>query len=305
MNRQHLNLFIQITPAVLSLAGTIGNASSLYILSRPKFLKESMFRYFMVNEIFGSICLLFTWIHYIPIIFELNVSSSYCKIVIYTAYVLYCSYPWIYVLNSVDRLISLKYPFKFQLRKKFKTQALMIGSILLVFTFSNVTYLVYEERGLINGTFLCSVNDRKIAIIITGVNFIFSNFISSCIIVTITCLLAHYLITQKQVIQEERSNFKREIQFIKCILTMDIWFIITTTPFAITDLLQYMLDPFILTTNTWQLIHNICILLVLVQTSSNFLVLLLCNKRLRQSYKAIFCKNKVTPIIRQPVGVRV
>ena len=250
MNRQHLDLFIQLTLAVLSLAGIIGNTFNFYILSRPKFLKESMFRYFMANEIFGSICLIFMWIHYIPIIFGLNVSNLYCKMVIYTTYVFYYSYPWIYVLNSVDRLISLKYPFKFQLRKKFKTQALTIGSILLVFTFSNVTYLVYEERGLINGTFLCSVNDRKIAIIITGVNFIFSNFISSCIIVTITCLLANYLITQKQVIQEERSNFKREIQFIKCILTMDIWFIITYTPFTITDLIQYMLDPFILTTNT-------------------------------------------------------
>ena len=72
MNRQHLDLFIQLTLAVLSLAGIIGNTFNFYILSRPKFLKESMFRYFMANEIFGSICLIFMWIHYIPIIFGLT-----------------------------------------------------------------------------------------------------------------------------------------------------------------------------------------------------------------------------------------
>ena len=293
----NLNLFLEVVPAVLTVVGITGNSLNLYILSRPEFLKESIFRYFILNEIICSINLVLLWAHYTPVILEIEVSNIYCKFVPFIIRVFYYYYPWINVVNSVDRLLLLIYPQRLQFRNKFKFQALIVGLILcVIIIFSNVTSIVYGTRNFSNDTLLCIINDRLIGIYISGTNFMLSNLVASCIIILVTCKIAHYLFRKKKLIQQNRRIYKREIEFVKNIFTMDFWFIISYTPFTIVLLMQNILDPSVFITNTWKILSNTFILLAVVHISCNFFVFLLCNKRFRKYFKSMFSKNHVTPL---------
>ena len=101
----------------LSGVGLMLNFITIYILSRPKFLKESIFRYFLVSALLEVIAL-------IVII---------CQIHEFLMYTFYDFYPWISVLDSIDRLLSFKYSGKFKFIKKYKYQVLAISFLFFFF----------------------------------------------------------------------------------------------------------------------------------------------------------------------------
>ena len=130
--------------SLLSIIGIVGNSITLYVLTRPNFIKEPMFRYLIINTLIGSIGIFFIWVQSLPVIFNWSVNDTYCKIYIYLCTIGYDSFPWVNAINSIDRLLSLKYPHKFIFRKKFRNQALVLSSIFLIAIVTDVTQLVFE-----------------------------------------------------------------------------------------------------------------------------------------------------------------
>ena len=63
------------------------------------------------------------------------------------------------MINSLDRLVSLKYPHKFRLRKQFKYQALILSVVFLVLLASNTTYIFFE--GIFKGETIIFKNYHK------------------------------------------------------------------------------------------------------------------------------------------------
>ena len=135
-----ISLYKAVTVVILTIICVIGISISICILTRHKFIKVSMFRYFLVCEILNLIFFIYIWSWSMPILLKWNISSTYCKLWEYTGYTMNSIYQWISTLNSVDRLLSFKYSLNYNFRKKFKYQALALA---IIFLFSMITNIPY------------------------------------------------------------------------------------------------------------------------------------------------------------------
>ena len=121
---------------ILILTGLVGNSLILYILTRPKLLKQSTFRYFLVNEVIDMIvvALMLAW---------LLMTSLFWKIWEYgnIGYTCYNIYPCVNAMNSIGRLLWIKYSRRFGFSKRIKFQVAVISSIILISLIYNSPFL--------------------------------------------------------------------------------------------------------------------------------------------------------------------
>ena len=109
---------IKLTASVaFSITGVIGNTFVILILSRPKFRKESLFRYLLIASIVDTIYSFCIW----PFTYQDDFLTSkieiMCKLSFYISRIIYQLSPWIIVISSIDRYVATKYPTKLLFRK--------------------------------------------------------------------------------------------------------------------------------------------------------------------------------------------
>jgi hypothetical protein len=121
MSENIYKYFIAIVPLVL-ITIDIFDSIVFYILTRPKLIKETVYRYFIVTEVVDALNLTLVLIWFIAEVFKIITGILTYKILQSVAYLLFDLYPWISTLNSIDRLLSIKYRSKFELREQFKFQ---------------------------------------------------------------------------------------------------------------------------------------------------------------------------------------
>ena len=114
--------YIGLSSIPISIVGFVFNSLVFYILSRPKFLKETMFRYFIVNETLDSLVLLIGLTTSIKYIFSVTkwTGDISCKLIEYIAEIILMLYPLLITLISIDRFIAIKYKDSFEFRKTVK-----------------------------------------------------------------------------------------------------------------------------------------------------------------------------------------
>ena len=141
---------------------------------------------------------------------------------------------------------------------------------------------------------LCTITDTEIGFNVYLANLIITTVIPFFIMFFSTCIILHYLITQKIMLEQNHLDFSREKNFIKSVLTMDLWFLICYTPYCVICLLRYT-HVYIDTNNDelWTLIFDLFALLVVVETSCNFFVYYLCNTLFREYFLSMIgrCRN--------------
>ena len=271
---------VKISGIVLAIIGVTGNSLVFYILTRPKFLKESIFRFFIISEIAASLLLIMACVYGIPTLFKLDVPPIFCKIFLFFMYILYDFYPWVSVMNSIDRFLNLKYTTNFKLFKKFKIQALIAISIFFMLMIFNIPRIVYGTKSNVS---LCAINNNLAGFYMNLFNLIISDIIPFFIMICSTFLIFHYLITQKKKLQENVANFRREKQFIQSVLAMDLWFLICYSPFCFLQLYRFSVQ-FDDSASLNQLLNDITIVLATIEVSCNFFVYFLCNKLFRSYF---------------------
>jgi hypothetical protein len=134
------------------------------------------------------------------------------------------------------------------------------------------------------------------ALIITAVNFMFSNIIPFFLMLSSTISILHHLVTKKMRMRQDRINYNREREFVKSVLTMDLWFIVCYSPLCIMDLLQYIVSKDVMFNDYWNIFHDISVLLAMINTSLNFFVLLACNKLFKNEFNTIVCRGRFTQV---------
>ena len=157
----YFDFIISVSILSFTVLSFILNFITINILSRPKFLKESIFRYFLVNEVFATVGLVLSWLYLVPKINNWDVPLIFCQLFSSMLHILYNFYPWISILNSIDRLLSLKYQGKFKFIKKFKYQFLALSLIFISSFLINIPRFFYA--GFSNVT-LCFMNDLQIGL---------------------------------------------------------------------------------------------------------------------------------------------
>jgi hypothetical protein len=116
--------------------------------------------------------------------------------------------------------------------------------------------------------------------------------------VSSTILISNHLINHKRKLKQNLVNYKREVEFIKSTLSMDLYFMISGSPLRILDFLQYVLNDKTKNSDVWSISRNIAMVLTYLDICCHFLVLLLFNKLFRNKFKSIICccKNQVSPL---------
>jgi len=284
-----------ITFISLSFLSLILNSLTIYILTRKQFLKESIFRYFLVNQFIVILFIPSIWLHFIPFLTNWDVPLIYCQFHAILVYILYDLYPWISVLNSIDRLLSLKFTGRFKFIKKFKYQFLIVFFLFVSSTLINIPRFLYS--GFSNVT-TCFLNDFQIGFYMSVSNLIISNLIPFLIMLLSTTLNLHYMINQKRRLQQRFVNYKREKDFVKSILTMDLWLFFCFSPFSFSDLYQFVYVSLINETNL-KIFIIVAQVLMSIGGGFNFFVYFSCNKQFRKYFLSMNGSCRKTSSMRQ------
>jgi hypothetical protein len=167
----------------------------------------------------------------------------------------------------------------------------MLFSILAAILLIGVPNYLYDD---LSNLTLCTINDREIGFIVYLANFLIATAIPFLIMLLSTCIILNYLITQKIILEQNHFDFSREKNFIKSVLTMDLWFLICYTPFCVFCVLRYT-HVYIETNNDelWRLIFDLFALLALAGVSCNFFVYYFCNRLFREYFLSMIgrCRN--------------
>jgi hypothetical protein len=283
--------FVQISSLLLTIIAIIGNSLVFYILTRPKFIKESVFRYFIASEIVASVKVIVLWIYSIPNFINWKVTDMYCKLFMWIVFVSYDLYPWVSVINSIDRFVSLKYPSRFVWRKQIKFQSLTIISIIIFLVLINSIRFFFSIPSPIS---VCQLATAEIGFYVNLANMLISSVVPFLIMLISAFLIVYHLISQKLKLQQNAQNYSREKIFIRSTLVMNFWFLICYSPFCITLFLQYVLDFNNIDPNVWKLILDSTIILSFCETSCNFFIHFSCNKLFRNYFLSMFrcCRRR-------------
>ena len=273
---------IQILPNTLAMIGLFGSTLVIYIMTRPSFIKIPMFRYFIVNEVLNLFCFVLTCVWFGKIWLNYNTSDMFCQTWEFLGYTTYSIYPWINALNSVDRLVSFKYSTKFEFRKKLNFQIIIIGTIFVVALLCNVPYFVFFQES--NTPSVCEIETPFRAFLLYSTTIVLADTIPLLIMITTTILILQYLVEQKKKIQRNKKNFKREIQFVKSVLIMDIWLAVCLIPFCVINLSKSIFGLNGISYNFWQLLHDCVEMLIIIHSSFSFFLYLICNKLFREYF---------------------
>jgi hypothetical protein len=292
----HRYILVLIIP-ILGI-GFLFNPIVLYILSRPKFIKESMFRYFIATEINDTFMLIF-WFMMLIKSFLLNVSwpeGVTCKLTQYITGTFLFWYQLLSTLISVDRLMAIKYKNNFQFRNTLKFQSLSVISLLSVSALCNVPFYLYTD---LNNSSQCVFEDPKVAISIYLSGTICFNAFPFMIRLVSTIIIVNYLIQQKKRMNQAQIDYKREFSFLKNVLTMDIWFFFCYMPAVIFNLILHIYSININVNLILLIVHDLFVVLIIIQASCNFFVFSFCNKLFREEFRLIFkcCSRRIEPVI--------
>ena len=287
-----INLFDLISMIVLTVFGMIGHSLIIFILTKRNFREVSLFRYLILSTISDIISIILMWQSYYDSIIRNN--FVICKIYRFFAYIPYQFSTWMICVSSVDRFLSVKYPYRFKIRSELRFQIFIVSIVLIGLISVNLPYGFYNSINNNKNMSLCSYDDESVKIgfyldILNGLTTVVVPFI---IMVISTILIAHQLIKQKKRVDKNRKEFDREMKFAKVALSMDLWFVVCTLPFFLVAVVadvtadtsyRLYLDGFAFLTNCF--------------VSLDFFVFLAANKLFRQEFICIlsnFYKKCIT-----------
>ena len=251
-----------------TLIGIFGNGFVIYIFTRPKFIKIRMFRYFLVNEILKMIGILLLCVWFDKRWLTIKTSDIFCKAFEYIGYCIYTMHPWISALNSIDRLLSIKYQEKIKFHKKLRNQIMAILIIVFMVLFYTAPVFLYFEKSVVT---TCAVETPLIGFHIYLINFIVSDIVPLLVMMTSSVLILKHLLNKKRRLLPKSKNFTREVQFVKSVLTIDLLTEIFLMPFFIIDFIESIFDLNGIVSPEIQIVHDSFVLLIALYSSLSFL----------------------------------
>ena len=274
--------FNLISSIFLTFIGLLGNSLVIFILSRKKFLKVSLFRYFIIATITDTLNFLFIWPANAPDFFKMNTYAIICKLYQYLSYIAYQLSVWIIVLSSIDRYLAVKYSNRFNFRNEFKYQAGAILTILIVLMVVDIPFLLFYDIYEDGNQSFCGYNPTYISLgfYMDLLNSFISVFVPFFVMISTTILIGHHLIKHKLKLQQNRTNFQKEKQLVKTLCGMSLFYLACTLPFCILTVTYDALGINYFGTLEFSIVN----FLTYVYSSCDFFIYLSCNKLFRQYF---------------------
>ena len=283
-----------IASILLTFVALVGNTWTCYIFTREKFRKVSMFFYLAISNITNLLLMLTIWpVSLARPAFKFDTLRFSCQFFTYITFVLSDLGPCMLLMSSLDRLASVKYSRKFQFRNKFKYQLLIVLIVIASITILNVPLFIYMDLFEFiypNITFkVCylGAQNQSIANYIWIKSYMVSLFIPIILMLTSTILIAHHLIKSKKKFNSSRTKFKKEIRYVRIVVSVDLFYLFTNCPSLIIGLLQVIMQVSLM--NIYFKFLNI---LLAIYLSADFFLYYWCNKLFRDYVKNVFKCNK-------------
>lgn len=281
----NFNLF---SNGILTAIGLVGNTLVIYILLQPEFIKISMFRYLIAATIFDTWNLLLCWPSIFPDAFFVNQLSLSCKLYLYLFYIPFSASPWTFSLSSIDRYLSVKYPAN-KTKNKFKYQLLAIILVTISISLVYIPFYIYHDIDTVNGTG-CVPTSFLIEFYLDLLDTVVSTVIPFTIMIVSTCLISYQLVTQKAKLQQNKKKFEKEMQLIKTLCIMDIYFLICNLPYCVLTVVDDLMGINYFGTFAFYVLNA----LTYVFSSCDFFVYLIFNKLFRKHFFSMIscCRKK-------------
>ena len=210
--------FNLVTAILFSVFCLIGNSLVLLILTKPKFLEYPLFRYLIVATVAETISVLFIWASGFPNVFGINSYDINCTMYVYLSILFLQTGPWINVLSSVDRYLSVKFPTKFYFRKQFKFQAIAVSVIFGLIILIDIPYLMYLQ--VINN--VCGPTPLIGLYLTIALNGNMHCFLPSIIMITTNVMTIHQLVVKRKILN--KVQFNRQVQLSKVLFSINFVF---------------------------------------------------------------------------------
>ena len=279
--------FNLVTAILFSVFCLIGNSLVLLILTKPKFLEYPLFRYLIVATVAETISVLFIWASGFPNVFGINSYDINCTMYVYLSILFLQTGPWINVLSSVDRYLSVKFPTKFYFRKQFKFQAIAVSVIFGLIILIDIPYLMYLQ--VINN--VCGPTPLIGLYLTIALNGNMHCFLPSIIMITTNGMTIHQLVVKRKILN--KVQFNRQVQLSKVLFSINFVFIVFNLPYTIYIAVQYLLGVNFFVTFGYRVV----VVLQKIDYSCIFIVYYFSNKVFREQVQSMFClKNRVHPI---------
>ena len=223
----HLGITLTV---VLSLTGIVTNAINLIIFNNKDFKTHSIYFYLTAIAYYDIIEIGLAWLTFFPNVF-FTFNGLTCKITTYISKTLYSTVSWTITIYSIDRVFWLVWPMTLTIRKSQKFQLFLILLVLFSNLLLNIPFILYYESsfGAFNETIYCEdihESTRFIVHIYYMVINLFMPFVTIFITAIVIVIRLFYV---KSKIKLTKNN-RREIQFTRTIILMDIVFMIFKLP---------------------------------------------------------------------------
>ena len=284
-----------IFTVILSLSGIITNLIVLKILMHKHFIKQSIYVYLSAIALYDMAEMGLVWLYLIPNTF-FTVTSIFCKSIMFLLNLIFSTVSWTMVVYSIDRIFSLVLPMKLSIRKHLSFQLVVIFTILIFSFVLNIPIIIFYDAGTgnINETENCLYTDDKIGLFIDIYFISVTFFLPGIIILSTTVFIIKRLFRLKR--RLPLKNNRREIEFARTIISMDVLFILFKLPIFVemfwfdfysnkVDVKFNELSKFLL-----YLVKSISF----VYNSAPFFIYLKFNKTFRAHFIALFSRRAQT-----------
>ena len=264
--------FYLISSICITTIGISGNGLVLFILTRPLFHKESLFRYLIIATIADTINVLFVWPDYFPewfLIKKLNIS---CKVFHYLINIPFQFSAWVLVLSSIDRYLAVLNSKKFNFRLKLKFQ--IFASLILFATIAcvNLPIFFYSDVKYNN----CGHINYSIAFLVDLFGLLMAVVIPFILMILSTFLILKKLLASKKNLR--KKGFEKEKNLIKTLIAMYSLFFICNLPYLV-----FIVIGDALKSNVFDsFIYNLTNVLTFVYFSCDFFLYFIFNKMFRK-----------------------
>ena len=256
---------------VYSFLSVTGNLVIIYVMTRPKFLKISLFRFLAIASFLNILKTVFWIFNSFQDPFGINSSSLNCKIFYYICYLPYQCSTWIVVWTGIDRYLSVKYPKKFLVRNKTMFQAFTILIIVVFHLLNNIPILflfdiISNQCQMISYTF--------------GLVVVIENGFLSTALPGLSMILLSWLIYRRLIVSKNKigANKKKEIRLFKTLTSIYTLNLICDLPYYISYVALCILKVNFESSVVWQIMQYVSS----SYSSLNFFIYFVTNRLFRE-----------------------
>ena len=269
-------------------ASTLSNILAFIIFSRKKFHNTIFSTYFRVLLLYDQ----FSYLIRIDVLSRIfhwynfrSVSIHSCKFIVFLAFLSPSNSPWILVLISIDRMLSIVWPNRFLIRKivKYQVYGCITVFVINVCFYFRVTFQT-DFSSHIN-TFNSSNNSYKNMNCnepdMTVYDLFYTTIIPSLIMLISTIITLRYIFESRKNINNNSSIKSKDIKFAFTSITLNVLHFVVNFPIG----LFYVLQNFIkINKDMDEFISNILRIPFYVYFGSLFYSTLIVNSLFRKEF---------------------